>query len=167
MCNIVGTLVSILLGLLVASALDTYQNLEQTIDTESNAVAEIFRLSRGLPDPLQGQVQTLCERYCQDVVSDEWPSMAKGQPSRTVFLTFTKITDCIVQYKPQDNGQTNIQASLLQSIVQIGDCRRSRILALNNTKSPDSAAAACDLRCDRDAFHLSLCQTRLGSAGRF
>ena len=135
MFNIVGTLVSILLGLLVASALDTYQNLEQTVDLEANAVAEIFRLSHGLPDPLQGDLQTLCEKYCNDVVHLEWPSMAKGVPDRQTFVTFTKITDDVVRFKPTDNGQTNIQASLLQSIQQIGDCRRTRILALTSRRN--------------------------------
>jgi hypothetical protein len=135
MCNIVGTLVSILLGLLVAASLDTYQALETTIDLEANAAAEIFKLSRGLPDPLQGQVQTLCERYCQEVVNIEWPAMAKGQASHEAFKTGAELTDAIVTFKPSTNGETNIQASLLQSVEAIGNCRRARILALTNSKS--------------------------------
>jgi Protein of unknown function (DUF4239) len=135
MCNIVGTLVSILLGLLVAASLDTYQVLETTVDQESNAIADIFRLSRGLPDPLQGEVQTLCERYCQQVVNIEWPAMAKGGISHEVFRTSAKLTDEIVRFKPSTNGETNIQAGLLQSVETMGNCRRGRILALSSTKT--------------------------------
>jgi hypothetical protein len=135
MCNIVGTLVSILLGLLVASALDTYQSLERTVDVEADAVAQIFRFSRGLPDPLQGEMQTLCEQYCDEIIRVEWPSLAKGVPSRKTFITFTQITDDVVRFKPADNGQTNVQASLLQAIQQIGDCRRTRVLALSNRRN--------------------------------
>jgi hypothetical protein len=135
MCNIVGTLVSILLGLLVAASLNTYQALEQTIDLEANSAGEIFKLSRGLPDPLQGKVQTLCEQYCQQVVDIEWPSMAKGQPSHEVFKTSAALTDCIVTFKPANDGETNIQASLLQSVESMGNCRRARILALTNSES--------------------------------
>jgi hypothetical protein len=135
MCNIVGTLVSILLGLLVAASLDTYQTLEQTIDQEANSAAEVFKLSRGLPNPLQGQVQTLCERYCQEVVNIEWPCMAKGLPSLVVFKTSALLTDEIVRFKPANDGETNIQASLLQSVETMGNCRRARILALYSTRN--------------------------------
>jgi hypothetical protein len=135
MCNIVGTLVSILLGLLVAASLDTYQALETTVDQEANSVAEVFRLSRGLPDPLQGQVQTLCEKYCQLVVHQEWPSMAKGVPSMVVFRIAAELTDAVVRFKPANDGESNVQAAMLQSVENLGNCRRARIMALTNTKN--------------------------------
>jgi len=135
MCNIVGTLVSILLGLLVASALDTYQGLEQTVDQEANCASEIFRLSRGLPEPTHDTVQGYCHRYCQDVVDKEWPEMAKGKIDMDVFITYAKLTETIVKFKPHDDGESNIQASLLQSVQSMGDCRRTRILALNNSRN--------------------------------
>ena len=43
MLNIVGTLVSILLGLLVAAALDHYQSLVESVDSEASNVAAVFR----------------------------------------------------------------------------------------------------------------------------
>jgi len=135
MCNIVGTLVSILLGLLVASALDTYQALEQTIDQEANNASEIFRLSRGLPEPTHDTVMYYCQRYCQGVVDKEWAEMAKGKIDMDVFMTYAKLTETIVKFKPHDDGESNIQASLLQSVQNMGDCRRTRILALSNTKN--------------------------------
>jgi len=135
MFNIVGTLVSILLGLLVASALDTYQSLEQTIDQEANGASEIFRVSRGLPEPTHDTVQTYCQRYCQEVVDKEWPQMAKGTISTDAFITYAKLTETVVKFKPHDDGETNIQASLLQSVQNMGDCRRTRILALTNTRN--------------------------------
>jgi len=46
--NIVGTLVSILLGLLVAASLTSYQSLQSTVDSEATSVSEICRLSFGL-----------------------------------------------------------------------------------------------------------------------
>jgi Protein of unknown function (DUF4239) len=135
MCNIVGTLVSILLGLLVAASLNTYQTLEQTVDLEANSAAEIFKLSRGLPESLQGKVQSLCEKYCHQVVELEWPSMAESKSSPAVFETATYLTDAIVTFKPANDGETNIQASLLQSVENMGNCRRARILALSNSES--------------------------------
>ena len=164
MCNIVGTLVSILLGLLVASALDNYQSLEQTIDLEANAVAEIFRLSRGLPDPLQGQVQTLCERYSQEVVHKEWPTMASGKPNAEVFVTYTKIVDAIVRYKPIDQGQSNVQTCLLQSVATNRRLQAHSHPCPDQLKRQNTDAFAYYLRRHRYAFYLPVCQTCDGIA---
>ena len=61
--------------------------------------------------------------------------MANGKPSLEVFKTAAELTDAIVRFKPANDGETNIQASLLQSVENIGNCRRARILALTNSKS--------------------------------
>src|ERR1043166_4742180 len=60
MLNIVGTLVSILLGLLVAAALAQYQALEQSVDLEAANVAQIFRLTAGLTGDAQMRLRVLC-----------------------------------------------------------------------------------------------------------
>jgi hypothetical protein len=43
---IVGTLVSVLLGLLISTAADQYKDMEACVDSEATAVGEMFRLSR-------------------------------------------------------------------------------------------------------------------------
>ena len=45
--NIVGTLVSILLGLLVAASLNSYQILQSAVEAEATSVSEVCRLSLG------------------------------------------------------------------------------------------------------------------------
>ena len=134
MFNIVGTLVSLILGLLVAAALEQYQNLERSIDTEASSVAEVYRLSRGLPDQPRIQIQALCERYCQLVISLEWPAMAQGKGSPEVFETFCLLNDEIAIIHPAHDGESNIQASMLESLDAIGEGRRERMLTLHNTK---------------------------------
>jgi hypothetical protein len=135
MLSIVGTLVSILLGLLVAAALDRYQALEQNIDNEAASVAQIHRLANGLPLRDRNVIQSLSEEYCQKVIHNEWPAMAKGTASAEVFKVYVDLFRYVVQLKPQDNGETNIHNALLSSLSTMGDSRRQRILALNSAWS--------------------------------
>jgi hypothetical protein len=133
MLSIVGTLVSILLGLLVAAALDRYHTLEQNVDSEATNVSQIFRLSFGLPEPSRTNIRKLCYQYCMEVVNDEWPLMAHGKSSDKVFFVYVDLMKEIVKFKPSDNGETNIHNALIAAIQAVGDGRRERLLALQST----------------------------------
>lgn len=132
MLNIVGTLVSILLGLLVAAALDHYQNLEHTIDNEAANVIQLCRLSSGLPKEACSNIRALAVQYCNEVIDDEWPAMAKGEGSLKVTFTNIRLVNEIVRFKPSNDAETNLHASMLASMQTISDARRERLLVLNS-----------------------------------
>ena len=132
MLNIVGTLVSILLGLLVAAALDRYQALDDSVDNEAANVSEIFRMTAGLPLDMQVKLRKLCASYGDAVVNDEWPLMATGKNSEKVLLTYADMVATIASYQPDTDGESNIHQSLITSVQEVGDCRRKRLLAMNS-----------------------------------
>jgi len=129
--NIVGTLVSILLGLLVAGSLSSYQSLEADAEAEAGGIAGICRLSFGLPADKQREILKTCLDYCDQVVNIEWPEMTEGRSSPIVLGTYAKLLKLIVTFNPTTNGQTNLQAAMLTSVQSVGDYRRQRILVLN------------------------------------
>ena len=131
MLSIVGTLVSILLGLLVAAAMDRYDNLERAVDAEATGVATVFRLSRGLPADRQKKIQQLCCQYCQQVIADEWPAMAQGHMSHNVFLTYGQLLDQVVTLIPANNGESNLQSATIEALNNISEGRRERALAIH------------------------------------
>lgn len=133
MLNIVGTLVSILLGLLVAAALDHYQDLEQNIDAEASNVFQLCRLSTGLPPESCIRIRKLALQYCNEVVKDEWPAMAEGKSSDKVSLTLIKITNEVVRFRPSNDGETNLHNAMLEAMQQVSDARRLRLLVLKST----------------------------------
>lgn len=130
--NIVGTLVSILLGLLVAASLNSYQILQTAVEAEATSVSEICRLSFGLPLIPQRQILKSCLDYCEDVINDEWPEMTKGESSQKTFAVYAALLKTIVTLKPATNGETNIQTALITSVLTLGDYRRGRVLWLHN-----------------------------------
>jgi hypothetical protein len=132
MLSIVGTLVSILLGLIVAASLDHYQAIEQSVDTEAAAISQVIRLSTGLPKPVRKNLRRLAVDYGNLVITDEWPKMAQGVPSEKVLLTLAELIGEISVYKPADNGESNLHAALLASVQQAADCRRQRLLVMHS-----------------------------------
>jgi Protein of unknown function (DUF4239) len=133
MLAIVGTLVSILLGLLVASSLDHYRSLEQSVDTEAAGVAQVFRLTGGMPKEQRQALRQLALTYCTQVIDDEWPAMEHGGKSQKLSITYYQLVQTAVGWVPGNNGETNLHTALLSAVQQIGDCRRARLLALNST----------------------------------
>lgn len=133
MLTILGTLVSILLGLLVSSADEQYRTMEACVNSEATNVAEVFRLSRGLPSSTAHKLQSRCIDYCEKVVSDEWQSMKHGQTSKSVSNVYEALSDAIVQFHPATNGEAALQASLLAASAQIEQNRGLRIVASRST----------------------------------
>jgi hypothetical protein len=133
MLTILGTLVSVLLGLLVSSADEQYRSLEASANSEATSVNEVFRLSRGLPQPTSYILQDRCIEYCDKVLEDEWPSMRHGQSSPEVTRVFASISDAIVQFRPANSGEAAIQSGLLSAASQIGQNRGLRIVASRST----------------------------------
>lgn len=131
--TIVGTLVSVLLGLLVSSAVDQYHSLESSIDSEATSVADIYRLSRGMPDKFSSVVQPLCIEYCDRTVQDEWPAMKKGELSPAVTKIYSQINDDIVRFHPESQAEASLQQSLLKASTDLGHSRRERIVAVTST----------------------------------
>jgi hypothetical protein len=133
MLTILGTLVSVLLGLLVSSADEQYRTMEACVNSEATNVGEVFRLSRGLPSSTARILQDHCIDYCDKVVSDEWPSMKHGQMSKSVSKAYGALSDAIVQFHPATNGEAALQASLLTASSEIEQNRGLRIVASRST----------------------------------
>lgn len=129
MLTILGTLVSVLLGLLVSSADDQYRTLEDCVNSESTSINEIFRLSRGLPIERSYSIQDKCIAYCDHVVNEEWPMMREGKFSALVTKDFTDLSDAIVDFRPSNDGEANIQGALLSVASDVGQNRGLRVVA--------------------------------------
>jgi hypothetical protein len=135
MLTILGTLVSVLLGLLVSSADEQYRSLEVSVNSEATSVNEIFRLSRGLPSATALPLQDRCIDYCDKVIADEWPLMKHGETSKAVTQVYAGISDSIVQFRPANAGEASLQSALLTATSEIGQNRGTRIVAARSTWS--------------------------------
>ncbi|MDZ4837571.1 MAG: hypothetical protein SGJ27_27615 [Candidatus Melainabacteria bacterium] len=131
--TIVGTLVSILLGLLVANSVEYYESMQATADNEASAVADVVRLVRGLPASTKVAITHLCIEYNQEVQYAEWKSMESGEMSTNAGLLYLGINDAVVNFMPSNTKENNIQNALINVVQQLGDYRHTRLNALHST----------------------------------
>ncbi|MBS1992170.1 MAG: DUF4239 domain-containing protein [Cyanobacteria bacterium SZAS LIN-3] len=129
MLTILGTLVSVLLGLLVSSADEKYRALEECVSTEATSVGQVFRLSRSLPQPQSKIMRDLCLQYCDQVISSEWPALKKGENSPAVTDTYSRLSDEITAFRPANSGEESLQHAIIDVTTQIGQNRATRIVA--------------------------------------
>lgn len=130
MLNVVGMLISILLGLLVAGALDRYEQIDAKVNNEAHSVAQVYRLSAGLPQSLRDTVRAKCKRYNALVLNDEWEKMKNDQMSEDAWQQFSSLEHELIVFHPSNDGESNVQNALLAAVVGIGEGRRDRTQVL-------------------------------------
>lgn len=130
--NVVGTLFSILLGLLVAGALTRYQEITAEVSAEARSLAEIYHLSNGLPTQKRLTIQKLCTEYCDVIIEKEWPEMELGHLPQIGRMICGELAEQIICFKPTDEGESNIHNAMLTSAEGLGKGRRDRAEALRS-----------------------------------
>lgn len=132
MVTIIGTLVSILLGLLTSSSVDDYHLLESSANFEATSISEIFSYARGLPEKQKTTLQNLCISYCTEVASKEWPAMRHGEVDESVTDICTKLNDVIITFSPANVGEETVQQAMVRSLSDLRQNRERRLLSLHS-----------------------------------
>lgn len=131
MMAITGTLFSVLIGFLVVGAMNRFHEAREGVNKEANDVASIFRVARGLPTPERYIIRDTCRDYCQVVVDDEWPLMEQGKTSGRAWAVYQQLWDECLSFIPADDRQSNLHDSIMSSMKDLGESRRTRVAALN------------------------------------
>jgi hypothetical protein len=130
MLGVVGTLFSVLLGLLVAGAIERYHDIMVDVENEADGVANIFRLSKGLDETDRVRLRGLCREYTKYVISEEWEAMKDQKMSPQAQDRYSKLWQACVSVEPKTNERMiNLHSAILENIDHLGECRRARAIA--------------------------------------
>ncbi|MBY0356584.1 MAG: DUF4239 domain-containing protein [Candidatus Obscuribacterales bacterium] len=124
--GVVGTLVSVLLGLLVAGALGRYEQINSEVSSESRSLSQIYFLACGLPEKQKTYLQKSCRDYCNFLIEQEWPAMEENHLLPEGQNLCRKIVKAVVLLNPQTQGESNIHNALIASVEDLGKGRRDR-----------------------------------------
>lgn len=136
MMGVVGTLFSVLLGFMVASAMDRYNDARMHDEQEASNVASIFRVARGMSDIDRPRIRQLCREYVDDVITTEWPNMEKHIKINHGWETYQKLWEATVAAVPENDRQSNLQQGMIASMQSLGEHRRARILLAQTGMQP-------------------------------
>jgi hypothetical protein len=128
MMGVVGTLFSVLLGFMVAGAMEQYNDARLFGTNEASNVASVFRIARGLSDVDRPRIRKLCREYVNDVINTEWPNMQKHIKINHGWQTYQELWEATVAMVPENDRQSNLEQELVDSMKTLGENRRARIL---------------------------------------
>jgi hypothetical protein len=128
MMGVVGTLFSVLLGFMVASAMDKYHDAQMHGEQEASSVASVFRIARGFSDVDRPRVRQLCREYVNDVIDNEWPKMEQHVKINHGWATYQKLWEACVAVVPENDRQNNLEQGLIGAMQDLGQHRRARVM---------------------------------------
>lgn len=124
--SIVGTLYAVVLGLVVVASLNKFDQARTIVEHEASSLRKIHLLASGLPPSVCLSLRNRCVDYASTVAGEEWNLMQDGKHSVTADHILVDLSRMIVKLHPGDNGESNIQAALLNDLGDLTDARASR-----------------------------------------
>jgi hypothetical protein len=125
----IGTLYSVILGLVVVGSLNSFDQARLTVAQEANSLHDIYHLAHGLPDKQMRSIRQLCLQYAAVVISDEWPQMNLGKHSEKAHEVVNELWNEVVDFKPTETNNADLHAALLTEVNTLGDNRETRLNA--------------------------------------
>ena len=96
--TVLGTTFAVIIGFMLYTVWSNFGVASVNVEQEANALVNIHRLARGLPEPQRDELRVEAETYANVVVDQEWPAMSHGeispssaQISRTMWRTLMSI----------------------------------------------------------------------------
>jgi hypothetical protein len=134
---VLGVIYAVLLALVVIAVWEEFDAAKDTAEQEANALAEIFWLAHGLPEPERHHVQELARSYAEEVVDEEWPLMEQGRaplmehtratPRGWVLIDDIRAT--LQGYEPHTVAEQELYSEGLDQVQRLADARRMRLVA--------------------------------------
>jgi protein-S-isoprenylcysteine O-methyltransferase Ste14 len=131
-----GVIYAVLLALVVIAVWEEFGRARVTVESEANALAEIFWLAHQLPEPEGPHLQELARSYAEEVVEEEWPLMEQGktplmehtQATPTGWVLIDDIRATVQGYEPRTVAGQELYAEGLDQVQRLADARRTRLV---------------------------------------
>ncbi|HTT74968.1 MAG TPA: hypothetical protein VMF50_03215, partial [Candidatus Binataceae bacterium] len=74
--GVIGAFYGLLLAFVIVAAWQRFDRADEMVQNEAMALASLYRLSKGFPQPLQQDLQQAIRRYTEHAINVDWPMMA-------------------------------------------------------------------------------------------
>jgi hypothetical protein len=133
---IVGLIYGVLQAFVVFVVWSNFENTKDLVETESNCVADIFRIAHGFPSATEGRVRSDVRQYVNDVITYEWPAMEHGHSSAIAERSFDNLWSAWSTLQPTSLHENALYQEAITRLDDLGNCRRRRILASHDGVPP-------------------------------
>jgi hypothetical protein len=126
--SILATTYAVILGFMLYTVWTSFGEADLNVDVEANAVANIYRLADGLPEPQRKQLQGLARSYVDAVINREWTQMRRGEVPEQNTATGTEMWKAVMSIKAASPTEVNAQEHAMSELSSLMQHRLTRIL---------------------------------------
>ena len=126
--SVIGTTYAVLIAFMLSGVWTNLQAARLNAEQEANNLVNIFRFAYQLPPESRAQVQTLAHEYCEAMISDEWPAMARQTQSATAHRLIQQLWHALTTVQPRTSGEQTVMDHSLSELTGMTEHRRIRLL---------------------------------------
>jgi hypothetical protein len=127
--GVIGAFYGLLLAFVIVAAWERFDRADEKVQGEAMALASLYRLSKGFPEPLEHNLQQAIREYTEHAINVEWPAMARythGRPDNPTGAL--GLWALIGAYDPSGARQNLLVDKSYDQLQQLGEDRSLRYL---------------------------------------
>lgn len=129
----VGTLYSVVLGMLLVNASGDFSDARRSVEQESNSLMKLYYLSKGMPERYQPDISSSITEYVDHVLRFEWEKMPTKEIKFSTRSLIENIWNAIRKIEPENENQKAVYPYLIQAHGEAFDNRITRLEYSNFT----------------------------------
>jgi hypothetical protein len=134
--TVVGTMYSVLLGLIVVNVQGKFDQARQMAETEANSCSDLWNYCRGLPGEVRYTIRLPLKDYYATVQNEDWEASAAGKVTEQSVPSYQAMWRAIAAFQPQTSRESACYSSILETMKSLADARRFRMVARRRFLSP-------------------------------
>ena len=125
--TILGTTYAVILGFMLFAVWEDLGGAVLNVDSEANAVFDVYRLAEGLPEPQRTQLRHLARDYVDTVITQDWPQTVRGEVPEQSTALDQEMWEIAMSIKPGSPTEINAQAQAMSDLHSLAQRRLTRI----------------------------------------
>ncbi len=134
---VIGVLYAVLLGFTAIIVWERFENAQEGVDQEANALADLYRDAQVFPDDVRRELETHLRAYAKLVAEKEWAAMSEQSSSPETWHVYNQLWRTYHLYQPQTDHEKIWYTQSLTMLNELGDHRRLRLLSSQSDGVPD------------------------------
>lgn len=127
--GVLGAFYGLLLAFVIVAAWQRYDRADEKVQGEAMALASLYRLSKGFPQPVRENMQRAIRVYTQKAIVVEWPAMAAHPRGRTDdSVGPLGLWAIVTNYEPKDSRQTMLVDKSFDELRELSEDRALRYM---------------------------------------
>jgi Protein of unknown function (DUF4239) len=123
----VGTLYSVVLGMILVNASEKFTDARRFVDQEAEALIQVYSAADVMPISNGTEIKESITKYVHGVIADEWELLSQGKSHENTRLLFKKIWKALRSVEPVTERQQIIYEAMVSSFMTAEEGRRERV----------------------------------------